>query len=278
MAYQGYQFIFDGIPSQTYGLRIVSFESASYRYSGGSAMELITSKASRSLKTKILGSYPDKPLEFELEVICERELSITQATAIKSWLFGHFRYKKLQIFKDDLAGCYFNCILNNPEDININGYNGWKFTVICDAGGAWENPRTFHFAFESPDQGETVEYGETPDENQETTTTITIYNQSENNDYTYPSVSFVAQGNDGKASIKNLSDNEREFYFTGLSGGEAITIDGHTKIIKTSSEGVNRLPDFNKKFLRLVRGANQLEVSGISSLDITIENFRRLGG
>lgn len=259
MAYQGYNFIFDGVPSQTYGLRIVSFESASYRYDGGSSMEFITDRATRSLRTKILGATPSKPLEFELEVMCEYKLSTAQSVLVKDWLFGHLNYKKLQIMQEDLSGYYFNCVLNNPEDIQINGNNGWKFKVICDAGGAWEKPRTLHFV---PTSGGT----------------IVVNNQSGNNDYTYPSVSFTLASNETSIALINQSDNNRQFSFTGLTGGETITIEGDTKIVH-SSLGANRLGNFNKKFLRLVRGANIIKVDGnLSSLDITIENFRRLGG
>lgn len=259
MAYQGYSFIFDGVPSQTYGLRIVSFESASYRYEGGSSMEIVRSKAARSLKTKILSATPANPLEFEIEVMCEYELSTAQAVLVKDWLFGHLEYKTFQIMREDLSGYYFNCLFNDPEDIQINGNNGWKFKVICDAGGAWEKPRTLHFV---PTSGGT----------------IVVNNQSGNNDYTYPSVSFTLANDATEVVLTNESDNSRQFSFTGLTGGETITIDGDTKIIR-SSLGANRLGNFNKKFLRLVRGANIIKVDGnLSSLDITIENFRRLGG
>lgn len=259
MAYQGYSFIFDGIPSQTYGLRIVSFESSSYRYEGGSSMELVRSRSARGLKTKILGATPSNPLEFELEVMCEYELGTVQTMVVKDWLFGHLKYKKLQIMREDLSGYYFNCILNNPEDIQINGNNGWKFTVVCDAGGAWENPQTIHF--------------EPTDES-----IIMINNTSGNNDYTYPSVEFTLAESGADFALINQSDDNREFAFTGLTGGETITISGETKIVR-SSLGANRLGNFNKKFLRLIRGVNIVKVVGdISSLDITITNFRRLGG
>lgn len=256
MAYQGYNFIYDGIPSQAYGLRIVSFESSSYRYAGGSSMELITDRAARSLRTKILQSVPSEPLKFDMEIACENHLSMAQSLYVKNWLFGHLGYKKLQILREDMMDYYFNCIFNDPEDIQINGNNGWKFTVICDAGGAWENPRAFHY--------------------EDNPATVIINNRSNNHDYTYPDVSFVVSADGADVSIVNKDDNGREFKFTGLNADEKITIDGETKIIK--SDNANRLSNFNKNFLRLVQGTNNLEISGISSLDITIHNFRRLGG
>ena len=263
MAYQGYNFIYDGIPSQAYGLRIVSFESSSYRHVGGSAMELVTDRAARSLRTKILHSVPSEPLEFEMEIACENSLSMAQSLYVKNWLFGHLGYKKLQILREDMMDYYFNCILNNPEDIQINGNNGWKFTVICDAGGAWENPRTFHYNIDNTDGP----------------TTIIINNCSNNHDYTYPDVSFKVS-KDGNVSIKNMDDNGRVFSFIELTADEEININGETKIITSTgaSTKTNRLGNFNKNFLRLVPGTNKLIVEGISSLEITTHNFRRIGG
>lgn len=223
-------------------------------------MEYVTDRAVRSLKTKFLSSIPSQILEFDLEIVCENEINLFQANMIKSWLFGQITPKKLFIINNELSNVYFNCLLNNPEDIQINGNNGWKFTVVCDAGGAWELPKTTAFTPGPVDSA------------------ITINNLSGNNDYTYPTVKFTLSENETDFSIKNTSDNNRTFLFSGLSGGETISIDGDTKII-TSSISVNRLGNFNKNFLRLKRGANHLVCNGsISSLEITTQNFRRLGG
>ena len=259
MAYQGYNFIYDGVGSWLYGLRICWFDSDEWRYTGGSAMEYTTDKAARSLKTVYLNAVPGDVLEFDLEVICEREMNTVQAQVVKDWLFGQITPKKLQVFRKDLQDVYFTCLLNEPEDSQSNGNNGWKFTVVCNAGGAWETPRAYTY---TPTNGQA----------------ITLYNKSGNNDYTYPDVSFTLGNGSTTFSIKNESDNNRLFSFEGLTGGEVISIDGGTKII-TSSLGANRLPNFNKNFLRLKRGANKLVCTGaVDNLTITIENFRRLGG
>jgi len=261
MAYQGYYFIYDGTPSQLYGLRICSFESSGFRYTGGSSMELITDRATRSLKHTLLGSVPSSVLEFDLEFFFEEPVNLFQEHIIKSWLFGQIQYKKLFILNnDELSDVYFNCVLNDPEDIKINGNNGFKCTVVCDAGGAWEMPKTKTY---------------TP-----TASGLSfIYNNtSGNNDYTYPTVKFTLNSTATGCTITNASDNGRVFEFTELTGGETIEINGDTGII-ISSLGVNRLGHFNKNFLRLVRGANRLNCSGdIASLSLTVQNFRRLGG
>lgn len=259
-AYQGYDFIFDGTPSRLYGLRICIFDGDEWRFTGGSEMDYTTDRAARSLRTIYLAAVPSEVLEFDLEVICERELNTQQVEAVKSWLFGHIEPKKLQIMRSDLHDVYFNCLLNEPEDIEIDGYNGWKFTVVCDAGGAWEEPKSYSY---------------TP---AATNGRIVFQNKSGNNDYTYPSISFTLGAQATEFSITNESDNNRVCKFTGLTGGETITVDGETKII-TSSLGVARLSCFNKNFLRLRRGMNVLVCNGdVANLTITVQNFRRMGG
>lgn len=260
LAYEGYYFIFDGISSKIYGLRLCAFESGDYRYPGGSSMSFETDKAPRSLKTKILGAFPSDVLNFDIEMFFEDDKNPTtlfQEHMIKSWLFGQLGYKRLCILNDELSDVYFNCVLNDPEDIKINGNNGFKCTVVCDSGGAWEFPRTKRY---SPISG----------------STIIINNISGNNDYMYPTISFSSKG--GSFSITNNTDNNRVFEFTNLVSDEVITVNGDTKAI-TSSQGISRIKNFNKNYFRLLRGANSIEFAGdINWIDITTQNFRRLGG
>jgi phage-related protein len=61
-------------------------------------------------------------------------------------------------------------------------------------------------------------------------------------------------------TITNLSDNARQFIFTGLSTSECLVIDNKMGRI-TSSTTLARLSCFNKNWLRLVYGVNQLTCS-----------------
>jgi phage-related protein len=259
MAYQGYSFIWDGTPSSLYGLKICSWDSSPTDYNGGSEMDLIEDQAPRSLKRYLLGALPNKPLEFEMAIYSEQPIADYKAQVIKKWLFGHpNKYRKLFIVKESVKDLYYECYLNSPQDKMINGYNGWTFTVHCNAGGAWENERTDRF---TPTNGGI----------------ITFVNTSGNNDYMYPIVSFKMSSN-GSFSITNSSDNGRIFQFTGLLANEVITCNGETGVI-TSSNNARRFANFNKNYLRFVTGINQLTCSGnIEYIEFTYSNFRRLGG
>lgn len=265
-AYQGYYFSYDGVASQKYGLKIVLLDSMSLYYEGGSSMEITKDKTARANRYELLGSNPNDVLTFELTVATDDSqtpINEVLARRIKTWLFGSLGYKKLVIFSEYYHNVYFNCILNNPQDIVINGNTGWKFTVECDSGGAWEQKRSKTYNITTPQ-------------------TITFNNISGDNDYLYPNISFTTtstiQTNGSTVNIINHTANDYTSTFTELLPNETITIDGETKVI-TSNLTTLRSSNFNKNFVRFIRGTNVLECTGdISTLTIEWENFKRLGG
>jgi phage-related protein len=94
----------------------------------------------------------------------------------------------------------------------------------------------------------------------------------------YPIIELKTTINNNSIRIINKSDNNRAFEFTGLQGGETLFVDNQKKIIR-SSTGLNRLSNFNKKFFRLHRGVNELQIIGTCEyIKITYQNVKRLGG
>jgi len=66
--------------------------------------------------------------------------------------------------------------------------------------------------------------------------------------------------------------------FTGLSAGEVLTVDCARGIL-SSSTGLRRMSNFNKKFVKLVHEENVLVLNGdISSLVITHQEAVKVGG
>lgn len=247
------------MPSQRYGVKLCAFESASWRYTGGSTSTVKTEKAPRSLKYVIQDVDQTGVLTFDLELVSDRPLNSYEVNVLHSWLFGKSGYRKLNIQAPDYSGFYFNCYMNSPEDYYIqDGFNGMKFNVVCDAPGAWEEPKIFSF---KPADG----------------STIIINNTSASNDYVYPIVEFTLSSGT-EFAITNMTDDEnRPFSFSGLTSGEMCAVNGETGEI-TSSLGLNRVGCFNKKFLRLLPGRNELKCAGsVSSLKIMYANFVRLG-
>lgn len=178
-------------------------------------------------------------------------------TAIKSWLCGQLTYKPLVIQHPDYEDFHFNVIMNDPEDIVVNDFVGIQVHVICDSGGCWRNLRSTPFDITG---GRTVTYN----------------NMSQDNDYNYPQFEFTMESA-GAFSITNQKDNNRTTEFTDLQAGEKITVKRSGELI--SSTGLMRMGNFNKKYLRLVRGPNMLLCSaGATSIIITPYSFVRMGG
>lgn len=265
MAYEGYEFIYDGGHSRKYKAIIAGFDNVDWKRVGGSAVELTTARSHRGLRDTLLGiQYPS--MSFELELLFLEPLNTYEISECKTWLFSPStcEYKKLYIIKDGMQGIYFNCLLSQMDDYEINGYNGLSFKVMCDSGGAWRNSKTYDISY----TGDTA--------------TKTIFNRSAVNDYTYPVVEIKFSGTDG-VSIKNKSDNDRVFSFAAANGvtmnnGEVVTVDCQKETI-SSSENINRLSNCNKNFLRLKRGVNTLECTGaVEYMKISYPDFIRMGG
>lgn len=260
MAYEGLQFIYDGIPSQRYGLMFAFFDSADYKHVGGSENDLIVDKATRSLRHVLLASTPADPLEYDIEVVATRPLQPYEVNTVHNWLCGQMTFKKLTIQAPQYAGMHFNCVFNEPDDYYIRaGTNGFNLTMTCDAGGAWSDAKTATY---TPEDGGIVIFN----------------NQSASFDYLYPTVTFTLDGGTDFSIINTTDSTTREFKFTDLTDGETITVNGQTGQI-TSSLGNTRVDKFNKHYLRLMHGINNLKCIGkVSSLKFTYEKFIRIGG
>jgi len=92
-----------------------------------------------------------------------------------------------------------------------------------------------------------------------TTTTIEINNLGHT--YCYPNI-IVEKSGTGVFQINNLSDANAEFKFDSITDGRTVTIYNEEEIIVSSQAGEYLDDDFNDGFLRLLRGVNELEITG----------------
>ena len=261
MAYNATEFTFDGIPSEHYGLHLMEIGGKAGQGSfDGAKLELYTDSVYRRATQYLLGVSYKEPLKFKISFASYEPIDRFKLSQIQKWLFGHAEYKKLQIMQEDLQYVYFNCVLNNPSITTIdNNIYGLTCDVVCDAPWAWEFERTYSYNITLNPQN------------------IVFQNKSDNNDYTYPTIKVTCNKANGTISIINKTDENREFKLTGLSVGEEITVNNELQII-TSSLGLNRLSNFNKKFFRLLPNVNALEVKGdVSKVEIKYKNAKKVG-
>lgn len=258
MSFYGRGFIFDSVPSESYGLFISELDANAVNKSmGNNSMELYTQKIYRRATPYFYGASPAPVLSFQMSAFSEDEIDASTFQEIQKWLFSTRTYKKLQIDQIDMQDIYFNCILNNPEIIRVgNLLKGLSWTVVCDSPFALKFPKTTTYTYPSGAPVNQLHQ---------------YLNQSDDSgSYLYPTSLIITMNNiGGDISITNLSDSNRVSSFTGLSPNEILTISPLYQTV-SSSTGLRRLSNSNKKFLRLIPGLNQLRVVGnVSSISMT---------
>ena len=257
MAFYARNFSFNNVSSQNYSLTITS-DSAEESSNFPGDTKIYTEKIFRRSDEYLLGTeiapvleYPVKFLTTDLE-----ELTAQDLRSIGKWLFGKRQYGKLQIMQYDMSDVIYDCFLTNPKIIRIgNLVRGVSAICHCRSAFGYTSPKSYTY-----------------------TTSFRHNNASDDTGYTYPITIITADVFGGDITITNTTDNSRQTIFTGLSANEILTIDNSLQIV-TSSTGLRRLSNFNKKFFRLMNGVNNITLSGaIASMKLTYADARKIGG
>ena len=262
MAFWARSFIFDDIPSETYGLFLISESGAGVLENVGSnSVEPYTQEIYRKPKPYFFGVQQTPVLTFSLSFASLKPVDAVQQQIIQRWLFGHNSYKKLQIMQCDMESVYFNCILNNPTVTTVGNYAyTFKCDVVCDAPWAWEYPKTESFGPFLVEE------------------TFDFNNISDDNYYMFPIFTVKIGSNSNSFELINKTDGNKGCSFVGLSPSETLTIDSNKYII-TSSTGLLRVGNMTGTLPRLVPGMNTFQVLGSpESITISYQNARKVSG
>ena len=255
MAFYAEDFIFNNIPSEFYDLYIGEIDaSGTSSTTGSNDVSLLTKKLFRRPVPLFFGAEQTPVLEFALSAYFRSEISAQAYPAVGSWLFGHQNYKVLRICQDDMQNIYFNAFFTSPEIMRIgNMIHGLTTRVICDAPWGWKDSSVYTESWGGIGMSDTISY----------------YNESSNNFYTYPTeLKITANSVGGSVTITNQSDSNRQFILT-LSGDEVVTINCDLQTISSDSVALP-LARFNKNWLRFIKGVNTLLVVGnVASISIT---------
>ena len=268
MGFYSRSFQFDGIPSETYNLLISEIDgSAEDETMGSTSMEIKSQKIFRKSVPYFYGMTPSENLSFEISAFTlDEEIDALSFQLIQAWLFSSRVYKKLLVFQEDMMdGIYFNCIFNNPKIVRVgNKIVGFTATIECDAPYGWNFPKTTTYTYTTPTVDNSV-----------------VFNNISNDKgtYLYPQNVIIMNNFGGNFSITNLSDSSRVFSFTSLQPNEVITIDNNIQVM-SSSTGLLRLGNFNKRYLRLLPGVNNLRIQGaVASLQMITQTIsKKIGG
>jgi phage-related protein len=259
MAFYARRFIFNDIPSEFYGLYLGELSgSGETATSGSNDISPLTQKLFRKPTVLFYGAEQTPVLSFPLSIYSENEITAEDYSKISGWLFGQQNYGVLRICQNDMQSTYFNCFLTTPEITRIgNMIQSFTTTVICDSPWGWGENKTYYKNYII--NATTYEANET----------ITFFNESANSFYTYPTNMIIsANVFGGSLTITNHTDAHRAFILT-LSPFEVITMNCDLQFI-TSTISSYPLSQFNLKWLRLVRGYNELSIVGnIQNITIT---------
>lgn len=258
MTIQETNFIFDGKSSDMYEIIMVDFDTPTA--SNDEETSLLTAKSASSDKWDLYGVEYSSPLTSKITIVNKDGTYVNsdKQRELKKWLCKH-RYSWFQVDQADLSNIYYRCILNNPQMVNIGRMNGGiSFTMTCDSPYAWS-------------QEMSAEYAVTND------TGSFIFNHvSDIDEYILCPVVTITSNIAGTIEIINTSDSSRKVKIENCTVGEVITLDGTLDKI-SSSNGRVVLNSWNKKFLEMIEGGNNLTINGNCTVKLTYRLPRRVG-
>ena len=268
MAFWGCSFSFNGIPCEDFDLMVYNLDGAS-QSSGKFATGVSISEetVSRRWKPFFYGTQFKNKLSFTLvfginlkRIENRRYLNRHELEEIATWLTGHNEYLWLEIHQEDLEHIRYKCIVTALEIVDTEMMPvALRATFTCDSPYAYMYPQTFEF----PINGETD---------------ISFFNESSHNGYYMPIVEYEFQGSQS-LQIVNHTDKDDVCSLKNLPLAiQKVTIDNDHCIITTDDGSLNPYPYFNFHFLRLVRGINELTVTGNGVLRIICEFPINVGG
>ena len=186
----------------------------------------------------------ENPLYFKLTMYREEEWDYDTKVEIVRWLFQD-EYK--QFISEDHSQIIYNCIIvDDPEKILVGNVQRLiELTFRCDSPWAWSPVLSTNYDLS----------------NNTTTQTITMVNKSNIVKYYYPEI-WIESLEGGIISLQNYSDGGREFRFSNLQVNETIYVHNQLKQIETDVPSIYRLKDFNRNWLRLNYGINNIVVTG----------------
>lgn len=191
-----------------------------------------------------------EPIQFTVQLALldkhnnPREWTSTERFEISRWLL-HDTYKEFQI-SDDLGKVYYAMCTEESNLHLMSGKGYMEVTFKTNSPYAWTRPYIDSFDL-SRNESKQI---------------ITIANRSNVAKQYLPMVEVeLVEGTE--FTLKNLSNKGKEFKFTDLKAGEIVSVDNENRMVYSSRNiNINPFKNFNRGWLELVYGDNQIEVEG----------------
>lgn len=260
MAFNSYEFIFNGKSCAQYGLMLYDVngknpEGGEHTSSGEPQVETVYRAQSYLLR----GIERKNPLKFNLEFgLCperldKREyLTRPEISKIVSWLSGHDTWGWLSICQPDLKNIRYRCIITDLKEVtNVWETYGFTCTVVCDSPYAYMTPIIYSYQCDG-------------------NLDVNIFSHSSMN-RPYCPVIEINRLRSADFSIVNSTYGGIGPKLEKVPAIEKIIIDNKAGIVTFADSIMNPYQFFNFEFLQLVRGKNLLVVNGNCEIKIKCE-------
>lgn len=255
-------FTYDGVFSGVYGLQIASMNDSVVEETSYVTPTITTVKPSKAKRFYYMDSKYEETPTFEFSIISANTIPDLVQRDILRWLDNRKGFKTLIIHQPEFDSYTYNCIFSVTSIIYHAGCCiGFNLRAMFDS--------PYHYA--ASKKIRVTGSGTVQD--------ITVYNNSDIiDDYVYPTVKFKLNSN-GSLIIYNKTDDAacaRGFKFTNIAANTQITVDNELKII-SSNTSADYLDKFDgKKWLRLVRGKNVLQIQVNGEVEITFPQYIKI--
>jgi phage-related protein len=268
MSFLGTEFIFDGTSSYEYGLCLYSrIDNVSQdNTSWASTVKMFEDRPYRRYRSYCYGGSVQDSLEFKLVFGVSEDRKATfgeydhwEMQKIASWLTGHRDYRWLEIVQDDLSRVRYHCYITDLQAVEVGGRH-WGFTckVTCDSPYGYLAPEKFTYTVDGM-------------------ATVILHSRSSCND-PYSPIVQIKQSGGTTFSIKNVTDKNREFILNGIPTNSGNILLDSSHGVLACDAGLNLYPYCNFKFPRLLRGDNELILTGTGIYTVTCEFPVNVGG
>ena len=244
------EFTYDGIKGSDRGLYLVKTNSGMIESSFGYKKE---NKIEQINDNIFSYGFDTEPLRFEITLakIKEDDLLWDYKTRrdVVEWLFQD-DYKPF-VSLDNPEVIYYCKLIGDAKRFDNGLMQGYiTLTMECNSPYAY-----------SPSYIYTWDYSNCK------SNIIEIENLSNVKKYYYPEIE-IEMVDDTNVEIKNLSNAGEVFKIGILKQGEVIYIDNNMQRIESNLPNTYRLGNFNKNWLRLVKGYNLLKITGNVKISI----------
>lgn len=186
-----------------------------------------------------------KPLVLTLSFAFEETWDDDLIRKVKRWL-AEQEYYKAMIFSEMPNKIFYAIYTGSPELL----HNGLKQGVVQNITFRCNSPYAYSPWYET----EIYDFSES-------TTPQDLLFVNEGDTEIWPQM-LIQMYENGDVSITNMSDGARELKFTGLADQEMIFVDNEMETITTDLSNTYRIDNHNGTFLRMLRGNNNLSITG----------------